>query len=76
MELDNGSYYVKELSPSTGYELDNTVYSVTVSGGQTTTVTNRGNLKETPGNDPANLLNLLRLIKKQERRLHLVMLRD
>ena len=63
VELDNGSYYVKELSPSTGYELDNTVYSVTVSGGQTTTVTNRGNLKETPGNDPA-AIELIKIDKE------------
>lgn len=63
VELDNGSYYVKELSPSTGYELDNTVYSVTVSGGQTTTVTNRGNLKETPGNDPA-VIDLIKIDKE------------
>lgn len=63
VELDNGNYYVKEISPSKGYELDNTVYSVTISGGQTTTVTNRGNLKEIPGNDPA-VIDLIKIDKE------------
>lgn len=43
-----GTYYVKEVSPATGYLLDDTVYPITVTAGQTTTL----NVKDAPGNDP------------------------
>ncbi|MCD7873288.1 MAG: VaFE repeat-containing surface-anchored protein [Clostridiales bacterium] len=52
-ELDQGTYYVKEISASTGYELDTTVYTAVIDDDNdtkdTAVVVKSG---ETPGNDP------------------------
>lgn len=48
LELPLGTYYVKEITASQGYELDSTVYTAVVSYGQTTTISST----EVPGNDP------------------------
>ncbi len=44
LELEAGTYYVKETKASTGYKIDTTVYTLTVESGETTTE----NVKETP----------------------------
>ena len=46
--LAPNTYYVKEISPSQGYLLDTTVYTVSVQPDQTSTV----NCTEVPNNDP------------------------
>ena len=46
--LPVGNYTVKEITASTGYDLDENTYSVTVVKDQTV----RANSNETPGNDP------------------------
>ena len=54
-ELDAGTYYVKEITPSEGFDLDQTTYTVVVTGGQNTVV-NGGTVSEPPLNDPTGLL--------------------
>lgn len=51
VELTAGNYWCKEISPSQGYELDPTVYPVTISSGSSTSFTS----KEPPGNDPMGI---------------------
>ena len=46
--LDPGTYYVKEISASPGFKLDPNVYPVSVTAGNTSSITSR----ETPINDP------------------------
>ncbi len=41
IELQKGTYYVKEISPSKGYSLDPTVHKVEVDSGKTTTITSK-----------------------------------
>ena len=48
--ISDGTYYVREISPSPGFLLDAAVKTVTVEPGQTATVTSI----EQPGNDPMN----------------------
>ena len=50
--LDPGTYYVKEISPSPGFLVDNTVYSVRVTAGNTSSITST----ETPIFDPFNII--------------------
>ena len=57
--LDPGTYYVKEITPSLGFVLDSTVYPVTVTAGNTSSVTST----ETPLNDPISVN-----VFKQDRR--------
>lgn len=49
--LPVGNYTVKEITASTGYDLDENTYSVTVVKDQTV----RANSNETPGNDPIGI---------------------
>lgn len=49
--LPVGNYTVKEITASTGYDLDENTYSVTVVKDQTV----RANSNETPGNDPIDI---------------------
>lgn len=49
--LTRGTYYVKEITASPGYELDPTVYTVEVEAAVTVTV----NVNETPANDPVGI---------------------
>lgn len=49
--LPVGKYTVKEITASTGYDLDENTYSVTVVKDQTV----RANSNETPGNDPIGI---------------------
>ncbi len=51
VELDAGTYYVKEITASPGYQLDETPYTITVNSGETTTFTS----VEQPDNDPLGL---------------------
>lgn len=53
--LRSGDYWVKEVSPSPGYALDENAYPVTVSAGQTATV-NGGTVEETAKSDPVGML--------------------
>ena len=57
--LDPGTYYVKEITPSLGFELDSTVYSVSVTAGDTSSITST----ERPLNDPISVY-----VFKQDRR--------
>lgn len=57
--LEEGIYYVKEISPSPGFRVDTNVYSVKVVSGETATVTST----ETPLYDPLTLI----LYKKDRR---------
>lgn len=50
--LNRGTYYVKEITAPKGFALDQTVYSVTVSSGQTATLT----IKDHPTMDPVRVL--------------------
>lgn len=52
LTLNAGSYYVKEISASKGYLLDETVYPANVSAGSTAHV----DVLEQPGNDPVTIL--------------------
>jgi hypothetical protein len=57
--LDPGTYYVKEKTPSLGFEIDTNVYPVSVTAGNTSSITST----EVPLNDPV-YVNLY----KQDRR--------
>lgn len=50
-DLAIGTYYVKEISASSGYALDDTVYSAAVSGGKVTYL----NVEETPQSNAVSL---------------------
>lgn len=52
VELNAGTYYIKEIKAPKGYALDKTVYKATVNSSQTTTV----NVKDNPQNDPVNVV--------------------
>ncbi|MBR3396304.1 MAG: VaFE repeat-containing surface-anchored protein [Lachnospiraceae bacterium] len=56
LELKEGSYYVKEITPSKGYFLDSTVYTCKV----TSDTTAEAKVTEVPGNDPVTLILLKR----------------
>jgi len=49
--LDPGTYYVKEISPSPGFKIDTNVYPVSVSAGNTSSITST----EVPMNDPVDV---------------------
>ena len=51
-KLPVGAYYVRETTPGKGYSLDETIYAVNVSSGQTSRV-NGGKVHDAPQNDPA-----------------------
>ena len=57
--LDPGTYYVKEISPSPGFLIDTNVYSVSVTAGNTSSITST----EVPINDPMGV----NLYKKDRR---------
>ena len=54
-KLNIGTYYVRETTPGTGYNLDETIYTVNVSSGQTSRV-NGNKVYDVPNGDPANVL--------------------
>ncbi len=51
VEVDAGTFYVREISASKGYKVDDTKYTVTVTSGNTATVTS----KEVPTVDPLGI---------------------
>ena len=53
--IKGGDYWVKEVEASPGYALDENVYPVTVSAGETASV-NGGTVHETPKSDPVGML--------------------
>ena len=53
--LNSGTYYIKETTPSSGYELDDKIYSVEVKNGSTSR-TNKERVYDTPAYDTANLI--------------------
>jgi len=57
--LDPGTYYVKEITPSLGFEIDTNVYQVSVTAGNTSSITSI----EVPLNDPITVM-----VYKQDRR--------
>ena len=57
--LDPGTYYVKEISPSPGFKIDPNVYPVSVTAGDTSSITST----EEPINDPMGV----KLYKKDRR---------
>lgn len=50
--VKRGTYYIKEISPSPGFALDETVYEATVNSGEITTK----EVKEVPQSNPVSLL--------------------
>lgn len=56
VDLDAGTYYLKETTPPKGYALSSTVSKVTVSAGQTTQYGSGGELKDYPQSDPVGVL--------------------
>lgn len=50
--VKRGTYYIKEISPSPGFALDETIYEATVSSGEITTK----EVKEAPQSNPVSLL--------------------
>ena len=52
VEIDNGKYYVKEITAPKGYALDTKVYSVTVTGNNTTTL----KVSDIPQSDPVRVV--------------------
>ena len=55
LRLLRHTYYVKETKAATGYELDNTVYTVNITGSHTESAPYKLNVKDVPGNDPSGL---------------------
>lgn len=53
--VKSGDYWVKEISPSPGYALDESTYSVTISAGETAAV-NGGTVVEIAKSDPVGML--------------------
>ena len=63
-ETDNeGTYYIKEITASKGFELDPTVYTARIRKGQTTEITS----KEKPYNDPVRIVLIKQNAKHPER---------
>lgn len=55
LRLLRHTYYIKETKAATGYELDNTVYTVTLNGSHTQSSPYLLSVKDVPGNDPSGL---------------------
>ena len=49
------TYYVKETKAATGYELDETVYTVTITSSHDSSNPYQLNVKDVPGNDPSGI---------------------
>lgn len=52
IELDEGQYYIKEITPPKGFALDNTIYSIIVNSGTKSV----GNYSDKPQFDPVTIL--------------------
>ena len=52
IELDEGQYYIKEITPPKGFALDNTIYPITVNSGNLAV----GKYRDKPQYDPVNIL--------------------
>lgn len=52
IELEEGQYYAKEITPPKGFSLDNNVYPITVSSGNLSV----GRYSDRPQNDPVGIL--------------------
>lgn len=55
-DIEAGTYYVAECSPSKGYQLDQGVYVVTVKAGKTAKVNGNAGVNEMPADDPIKIL--------------------
>ena len=67
-ETDNeGTYYIKEITASKGFELDPTIYTARIRKGQTTEITS----KEKPYNDPVRIVLIKQNAKHPERVMYL-----
>jgi len=56
IELDEGTYYVKETKNPKGYALNNSVVSVVVKANESSWIGSNGEFKDYPQNDPVNIL--------------------
>lgn len=56
IELDEGTYYVKETKNPKGYALNNSVVSVVVKANESSWIGSNGEFKDYPQNDPINIL--------------------
>ena len=56
VELDEGTYYLKETKNPKGYALSSAINKITVTSGKTTQYGTNGELKDYPQNDPINIL--------------------
>lgn len=56
VELEAGTYYLKEVTPPKGYALSSAINKITVTSGKTTQYGTNGELKDYPQNDPINIL--------------------
>lgn len=56
VELDEGTYYVKETKNPKGYALNNSVVKVTIKANENSWIGTNGEFKDYPQNDPVNIL--------------------
>ena len=56
VELDEGTYYVKETKNPKGYALNNSVVKVTIKANENTWIGTKGEFKDYPQNDPVKIL--------------------
>ena len=56
VELDEGTYYVKETKNPKGYELNNSVVKVTIKANENTWIGTKGEFKDYPQSDPVRIL--------------------
>lgn len=56
VELDEGTYYVKETKNPKGYALSSAINKITVTSGKTTQYGTNGELKDYPQSDPVRIL--------------------
>lgn len=56
IELEAGTYYVKETKAPKGYALSSAINKITVTSGKTTQYGTNGELKDYPQNDPVRIL--------------------
>lgn len=54
--LETGTYYVKETKAAKGYALNDTVYTVTVTEGNTTFLGENGSVNDMPQHDPLSII--------------------
>lgn len=56
IELNAGTYYLKEVTPPKGYALSSAINKITITSGKTTQYGTNGELKDYPQSDPIGIL--------------------